>query len=324
MKRDISIAIAAILIVFGVSFALAKVRPEKPLTPSQPFVPEKAAGGAEKKVAANDKVVMRVNGEPITEREFSAFMSAVPEQQRGMLASPEGRRLLATEVVRMKALEQEGKRLGVADDPQLAAQMDLLRAQVTAQRTLEKIVNEKAESKLRAEYDKVRNDTKTLRHIVIGFEGSMVPPRDQKPLSPDAAMAKAKGIIATLRAGADFGQTARTESDDLETAKKGGTLGPLSSGQLPPEIEAVVSKLQPGQVSEPVRTQLGYHIFAIGTPTFDDLKPMLLQRVQQQVAQEEMKRLEAAAKVDLDPTYFPSQPPTPNRAQPVPVPRPNG
>jgi hypothetical protein len=267
---------------------------------------------------------MRVNGEPVTESEFTAFMAAVPEQQRAMLASPEGRRLLATEVVRMKTLEQEGKRLGVADDPKLAAQMDLLRSQVTAQRTLEKIVNEKAESKIRAEYEKVKNDTKTLRHIVVGFEGSMVPPRDQKPLSAEAAMAKAKGIIATIRGGADFGQTASKQSDDLQTAKNGGTLGPLSAGQLPPEIEAVVSKLQPGQVSEPVRTQLGYHIFAIGTPSFEDLKPMLLQRVQQQVAQDEMKRLEAAAKVDLDPTFFPPQPTAPTPQPRTPAPRSNG
>ncbi len=326
MKRDISIALAAILVVLGVTFALAKTRPDKPLTPSKPFVPAKEAAGAAGKATGEGRVVMRVNGEPVTEREFTAFMAAVPEQQRAMFASPEGRRLLATEVVRMKALEQEGVRLGLANDPQLLAQMDLLRSQVMAQRALEKVVGEKAESLVRAEYDKVKNDAKTLRHIVVGFEGSMIPPRDRKPLSPEAAMAKANALIAKLRGGADFGQIARTESDDLETGSKGGTLGPLSSGQLPPEIEAVVSKLQPGQVSEPVRTQLGLHIFSLGTPTLEDMRPMLLQRVQQQVAQEEVKRLEAQAKVDLDPTYFPPQPPTatPQQSAPAPTPRPNG
>ncbi|HEX7807882.1 MAG TPA: hypothetical protein VF608_04140, partial [Thermoanaerobaculia bacterium] len=120
MKRDISIALAAILIVFGVSFALAKARPDKPLTPSQPFVPNQGGAlAAKKQVAANEKIVMRVNGEPVTEREFASFMTAVPEQQRAMFASAEGKKLLAQEVVRMKALEQEGIRLGIANDPQL-------------------------------------------------------------------------------------------------------------------------------------------------------------------------------------------------------------
>jgi peptidyl-prolyl cis-trans isomerase C len=326
VKRDISIALAAILIVLGASFAVAKMRPDKPLTPSQPFVPNQGGAlAAKKQVAATEKIVMRVNGEPVTEREFASFMTAVPEQQRAMFASPEGKKLLAQEVVRMKALEQEGIRLGIANDPQLTAQFDLLRAQILAQRALEKIVNEKAESKIAAEYEKVKNETKTLRHIVVGgFEGAMIPPRDRKPLTPDAAMAKANAIIAKLRGGADFGQIARTESDDLETAGKGGTLGPLAPGQLPPEVEAVVSKLQLGQVSEPVRTQLGLHIFSLGTPTLEELRPMLLQRVQQQVAQEEVKRLEAAAKVDYDPTYFPPSQSAPRMPPSMPAPRSNG
>jgi parvulin-like peptidyl-prolyl isomerase len=278
---------------------------------------------------------MHINGEAITERDFNAFLTAVPEQQRPMFAAPEGRRMLANEVVRMKALEQEGKRMGMDSDPQLVAQLALLRSQVTAQRTLEKIVNEKAEGQIRAEYEKSKGETKTLRHIVIGFQGSMVPPRNQKVLSPEQALAKTKDLIAKIRGGADFGAIAKAESDDLETANRNGTLGPLTGGQLPPEIESVVSKLQPGQVSEPIRTQLGYHIFALGQPTLEDMRPVLLQRVQQQIAQDEVKKLEAKAKVEYDPTFFPPEKPAPNPAmnptvtpqgspQGTPAPRPKG
>jgi peptidyl-prolyl cis-trans isomerase C len=322
VKRDITIAVAAILIVFGVSFALAKARPDKPLSPSAPFVP-KEGSAAGKKTAANDKVIMRVNGEPVTESEFNAFLSAVPEQQRAMFTVPEGRKALAQEVVRMKALEQEGRRLGIADDPQVAAQMDLLRAQVTAQRALEKIVNEKAEPLIRAEYEKVKNETKTLKHIVIGFEGGMIPPRDRQPRTPEAAIAKANALMTQIRGGADFSQLAMTESDDLQTGKQGGTLGPLGSGQLPPEIETVVNKLQPGQVSEPLRTQFGYHLFAIATPTLAELRPMLMQRVQQQLVQDEVKRLEGAAQVEYDPVFFPPQPGAAPGVNPA-APRSNG
>jgi peptidyl-prolyl cis-trans isomerase C len=152
---------------------------------------------------------------------------------------------------------------------------------------------------------------KSLRHIVLGFEGSMIPPRDRQPRTEQAARARAEALIVKLRGGADFAQVAMTESDDLETGARGGSIGPMGAGQLPPEIESVVSKLQPGQVSQPVRTQLGWHIFSIGTPTFEELRPMLMQSVQQQVVQEEVKRLEAQSKVELDPSFFPAQPAVP-------------
>lgn len=327
MKRDISIALIAILIVFGVAFALTKLVKQPPLSPSSPFVAETHAtgSGASKKIAANDKIVMRVNGEPITEREFATFMTAVPEQQRAMFASPEGRKLLAQEIVRMKALEQEGERLGVAKDAELTAQFELLHTQLIAQRTAQKLVEAKAEPKIKAEYERTKNEVKTLRHIVIGYEGSMVPPRDRKPLSPEAAMAKANALAQKIRGGADFAQIAMTESDDLETARKGGSLGALSPNQqLPPEVEAAIANLKPGQVSNPVRTQLGLHLFSIGTPTLEELRPALLQRVQQEILQEEVQRLEKAAKVEYEPWYFP---PSPQETQPrgvSPAPRSNG
>ncbi|HET8797853.1 MAG TPA: peptidylprolyl isomerase, partial [Thermoanaerobaculia bacterium] len=267
----------------------------------------------------NDKVIMHVNGEPVTESEFKAFMSAVPEPQQAMLGSPEGRRMLANEIVRMKVIEQEGRRLGLMNDAELTSQMDLIRMELTVRRALEKIVESKTEARIRSEYEKAKGEAKTLRHIVVGYEGSMVPPRGGQPLSAEAATQKAQGIVARLRGGADFAKTAQAESDDRESASRGGTLGPVGSLNLPPEMQAVIGNLQPGQVSDPVRSQFGIHIFSLGTPTLEDLRPMLMQRVQQEIAQEEVRRLEGQAKVDLDPSYFP-----PQQAAPIPGATPRG
>jgi peptidyl-prolyl cis-trans isomerase C len=225
----------------------------------------------------------------------------------------------------MKVIEQEGNRLGLADDPELRSQMSLIRTELTVRRALEKIVESKTESRLQAEYEKSKGEAKTLRHIVVGYEGSMVQPRNGNPLPAEAAMKKAQGIVTRLRGGADFAKTAQAESDDTESAARGGTLGPVGSLNLPPELEPVVTSLQAGQVSDPVRSQFGIHIFSIGAPTLEDLRPMLTQRVQQQIAQEEVRRLESQAKVDLDPAYFPQPQPPSNRPQTTPqVPRSKG
>ena len=115
MRKDFVIAAAAILVVLAVTFGLAQLRPDGPGTPSKPFGDGQSTSGAGK----SGKVVMRVNGEPVTEEEFNLFMESVPEQQRAMLMSPAGRRQVADEFTRIKALVQEAKRLGLDDDEDL-------------------------------------------------------------------------------------------------------------------------------------------------------------------------------------------------------------
>ena len=326
MKKDVVVAIAAVLLIAIVTFGLAKMRPDLPLSPSSPATAKDDSEAAKK----SDKVVMRVNGDPITEAEFQAFLGAVPEQQRQMFAGAAGKRELANELVRMKALEQEAKRLGVDRDPAYTAQLNLLRTQVTATAALQKLVEQKSEKQVQELYEKEKGSSMSLRHIVVAYQGGMVPPKGSggAPAEGDA-MRKANLIVDRLRSGGDFAAIARAESDDAESGARGGSLGPLRADMLPPEVSGVVTKLKPGQVSEPVKTQFGIHVFSVASPTLEDMRPMLQQRVQQQIAQEEVKRLQAAAKVDLDPQFFPPAPTMPTipptqTAAPQPAPRGQG
>jgi peptidyl-prolyl cis-trans isomerase C len=310
VRKDIIVAIAAVLIIAGLTFGLGKIRPDLPVTPSTA-----AAGKTDPELAKKSgKVIMRVNGEPVTQAEFEMFMSAIPEQQRAFLATPGGKRELANEMVRMKALEQEAKRRGLDRDPELTAQLDLMRTQIVATRALQDIVQEKAEKQIQTLYEKEKGSSLSLKHVVVAYEGGMVAPRGEgRPMPGDEAMRKANVIAQRLRAGASFDEVARTESDDQESGQRGGSIGPLRAEMLPPEVANVVTKLKPGEISDPVKTQFGIHVFTVGQPTLEDMRPMLQQRVQQQIAQDEVNRLKNAAKVDLDPQFFPPAPvvPTP-------------
>ncbi len=320
MKKDIVIAAVAVVIVVAVAFGLAALRPN--VSPS--------ASSAEKDDAAtkalgSDNVVMRVNGDPITEREFNLFLQNAPAEGRQFYGSPAGRRALADELVKLKVLEQEGDRLGIDDDPETKIQIEMARAQITAARALEKIANQKTDDRIRAEYEKEKGSAVSLRHILFAYQGGAAPARGgQQAPSADEAMRKAGAVAAKLRGGADFAETARAESDDEQSGANGGMIGPAKPDQLPPDIAAVVSKLKPGQMSDPVKTQFGVHIFKVEQPSLEDLRPMLTQRVRQQVAEEEVKRLQGAAKVDLDPKFFPPQPAQPAVPNAAPPTRSNG
>lgn len=75
-----------------------------------------------------------------------------------------------------------------------------------------------------------------------------------------AAKLRVDSIYAVLKAGGDFAELAKAHSQDPGTAREGGMLPWLSKGQLLKEFEDVALRLQPGEMSEPVLSPVGYHI----------------------------------------------------------------
>lgn len=94
------------------------------------------------------------------------------------------------------------------------------------------------------------------RHILIQ------PAAGPSDAAWEAARIRAELIPTQLREGADFAELARQYSRDA-TAKDGGDLGTLKRGELTQDIETVILALEPGEVSRPYRSALGYHIFRL-------------------------------------------------------------
>lgn len=75
---------------------------------------------------------------------------------------------------------------------------------------------------------------------------------------------QARELVASLRerilAGEDFATLARQNSEDASSVVAGGDLDWVNEGGMPPEMEVVVNKLEVGEISEPFRTDTGWHI----------------------------------------------------------------
>jgi peptidyl-prolyl cis-trans isomerase C len=108
-------------------------------------------------------------------------------------------------------------------------------------------------------------------HILIGVESSASPEVKAK------AKEKAEAILKELKAGKDFAEAAKTSST-CPSKEQGGDLGFFGKGQMVPEFEKAAFALKPGELSDVVETQFGYHIIKVTdrkggeVPKLEDLK----------------------------------------------------
>lgn len=305
MKKDIAIAVAAVVVVSAVCYGLAISRPAFKPTPSHAFTTS-AVGEV-----INEGVVIRVNGEAVTENEFAAAFAALPEDMQQQFRSEQGKVAFAEQVVRLKLLEQEARRLGLDRDAKIAAQLAAGRTNLLADAAAEKLIAVPSDAAVQKYYaeNKARFETVDLSHILIAYAGGSVPPkRGRTAPTEQEAMQKAMGIYQRLRSGADFASIARNESDDAASAERGGKLGPIAHGMLPQELEARVFNIPAGLFSGPIPSRVGIHIFKVdarSTRPLEQVRMAIAQRVRQEHMFDRVEVLRRNAKVNLDQKFFP-------------------
>ena len=131
-------------------------------------------------------------------------------------------------------------------------------------------------------------------HILLKTEGK-----------DDAAVkAKAEDLLKKAKAGADFAELAKANSEDEGSAKNGGDLDFFGRGRMVPEFDQVAFTLQPGQISDLVKTQYGYHIIkvtdkkAASTRSIDEVRQQLTDQLSYERAQTQAN--EIAAQVERE------------------------
>lgn len=139
------------------------------------------------------------------------------------------------------------------------ARKPLLRQALLQQKLMEKVANvpNPSDEELKRSYDLL-----TIRHILVSTDKR----------TEEQARKRAEEILQKVRSGADFAKLAKEFSDDPGSKQNGGSLGAIPRSQVAaffaPEFARAVEALQPGQVSDLVKTQFGFHIIRL-----DSVKP---------------------------------------------------
>jgi peptidyl-prolyl cis-trans isomerase C len=134
---------------------------------------------------------------------------------------------------------------------------------------------------------------------------------------------EAKAIEADLKKGADFAELAKAKSKDPGGAADGGDLGFFTKDQMVPEFSAVAFSLEPGKISDPVKSQFGWHIIKVEekrnrkAPDFEQVKGQIETYVTRKAQAEYVAKLRESAKVERMDQASNTPAPAPDAAKPA-------
>jgi peptidyl-prolyl cis-trans isomerase C len=269
--------IAAALLI-GASMSLTAAAADK-----------KPAAPASKTAVAN-KAFVKVNGVPVSQNLADAFTNE--QKAKGAPDTPELHNAVREELIRRELLLQEAKKAGIDKKPDIAAQAEAAKQAVLIRNFVQQYVDSHpiSDEQLQADYEKIKaqvgsTEYKT-QHILVKEES------------------EAKAIIEELKNGAKFDELAK-QSIDPGSKDKGGDLGWAAPGNyVKPFADALVA-LEKGKYTEtPVQSQFGYHVIQLedtrpaSFPSFEEVKPRLLQQVQTQEITRMVDDLRAKAKIE--------------------------
>lgn len=117
---------------------------------------------------------------------------------------------------------------------------------------------------------------------------------------------QAEGLLARIKKGADIAAIAKEYSDDQGSKDKGGDLGYFGRGQMVKEFEDVAFSLKPGQISDLVKSQYGFHIIKVvdkkpaETQPFTKVQNQIVEQLKWQRAQARAEELSKQIALEID------------------------
>jgi peptidyl-prolyl cis-trans isomerase C len=240
--------------------------------------------------AADDPVLAKVNGAEIKKSDVAMAEEELGPSLAQMDPATKDENVLSF-LIDMKIVSKAAEDKKVADSEEFKKRLAFARSRLLMDNLLAqegkaattpdsmKKVYEEASKQITGEQE-VR-----ARHILVETED------------------EAKAVKAELDKGADFAELAKKKSKDPGSAD-GGDLGFFTKEQMVPEFSAVAFAMEPGKISDPVKSQFGWHIIKVEekrsrkAPDFEQVKAQIEQYVTRKAQADYVAKLRAEAKVE--------------------------
>jgi len=240
---------------------------------------------------APDTVVATVDGTDIFFEELENAHRQLPPQYQKMpleaLYEP-----LLSQIIDRRMLATIAEKEGFDKTEEVIKRLAVARRNILAESWLaEQVEPAVREDKLLARYEADKSNFKGeeeihARHILLENE------------------AEARKVLAEIRNGADFAEMAKQYSKG-PSGKNGGDLGFFDAKSMVPEFSKVAFAMKAGEVSEPVKTQFGWHIIRVEAkrqsegPSFEQRKPEIRQALAQEAVASTLAGLREKADIKM-------------------------
>ena len=283
MKRSAQHSLFAALLAASVSAASMGAALAQGAQAPTPAAPAAAA-------PAGDPVLVTVNGSPIRQSELNIALedigSGLPPEVRG----PARDEYVLSFLTDMTLLAKAAEAQKIDQTPEFQNRLAYARTKAL----MEALMMQEAKKAVSAElkrktYDELVKSAPAdmevhARHILVDDE------------------AKAKDIAKRAKAGEDFSKLAKENSKD--SAEDGGDLGYFTKDQMVPEFAEAAFKLEKGQVSDPVKTQFGWHVIKVEdkrqkpVPAYEQVEDQVEQYLVRKAQADMVTKLRADAKIE--------------------------
>lgn len=231
----------------------------------------------------------------VTAADYDASILRIPEKDRfGWAMSQERINKELDSLLRMRTIAAEAKRLGLDADPSLKSRMNLYAERLLADAYAARVDAESEkefDAKLPAYRERAREQylvSKTQYQTPAQIKAAHILIRNTGK-TPDEALARIKALRERIVAGESFETVAESSSDDPTAKQNKGELGYFGPGQMDAAFETAAFALsKKGDISEPVRTQFGFHLIRLDDRkpgrqlTFEEVAPDLLEKLKAQ------------------------------------------
>lgn len=239
----------------------------------------------------DNKVLVTIAGREITEKDLEAIISRYPQDKRAYFDSEMGRNQLLEQLVSFELMNKLGTEMELDKTEEYKSALEQMERDLLTQMTINKVLSDVTVTDADAEtfYNEHEEEFKTpemvsAKHILVDSEE------------------KAKEIKEKISNGEISFEEAAGQFSTCPSGQQGGDLGEFGRGMMVPEFEDAAFELELEKISEPVKTQFGYHLIKVDTKneakaaSFDEVKnkivQQLIQKNQEKKYMDVMKELE--------------------------------
>jgi peptidyl-prolyl cis-trans isomerase C len=242
-----------------------------------------------------DVVVAKVNGKPIYSSEAEQQFTNMIQGAKGASFSQldeQARKVVIRELAAQKMILEDAYKQGIPQKTNVQQRVNsfkenVIKEEFLAQMAKDQVTEEKIRQRYESDVESLKGKNQyRVKHILVETE---------------AAAKSAQNLVKKK----SFEQVAKDKSIDEKTALTGGDLGFLIEGNMVPEIENAIKDLKVGGVSEPVKTNFGWHLIKVESKEaaepapYDQVKNMLARALYQEAIQNYVSKAVEKANIEI-------------------------